>query len=168
MTILSLQIVLVYGGLLCLIVGVLILGSLRFNARLWLQDYPAEIRAVVPPLTPTEKRQQRWLTIPFLLLVLGIPVYATHLLRLENGGSISFLSAYLNTAFILNLFNLFDAVVLDLLILTLMKPAFVILPGTEGMEHYYRNWNLQLRNFVKGVVIVSILSIPLALAGTIV
>jgi hypothetical protein len=161
---LSVQHILLYGGLLCLVMGALVIGSLVYNARLWLQDYPAEVRAKVPPLSPTEKRQQRLFTIPFMLIMIALPWYSTHVLRIDNGGSISFLSAYLNTFFILNLFNLFDALVIDLL-LALVMPSFMVLPGTEGMEYAYRNWSMHLRNYLKGIVIVTVFSLPITLAA---
>jgi hypothetical protein len=163
MNILSLQHILSAGALLCLGMGIIILGSLYINPRLWLQDYPAEIRAKVPPQTPREKQMQRVLLIPFLLVMLGVPAYATYLLRMENGGSISFLSAYLNVFFILQLFNLFDAVVLDLLILTLMQPKFAVIPGAEGMEYLYRDWSMHLKNYLKGIGFCVVFSLPLAL-----
>jgi hypothetical protein len=160
---LSLNRMLVDGTLLSLGLGVLVLGSLYYNPRLWLQDYPAPIRAKVPPIKPTEKRQQRILMIPLLLLMFSIPLYSTYQSRLENGGSISFITAYVNTFVVSNIFNLFDAVVLDLLILTLMKPKFAVIPGAEGMEYLYRDWNMHLRNYLKGIVVCAVLSLPITL-----
>jgi hypothetical protein len=165
MDILSLNRILIDGTILSLLMSVIVFGSLIYNPRLWLQDYPAEIRAKVPPLTPTEKRGQRLLMIPFLLVMLGIPLYSTYLLRMENGGTISFLSAYLNIFFVLNFFNLFDAVVIDALVLAGLQPKFVTLPGTEGMEHLYRDWGMHLKNYLKGIVVVAALSLPLALVS---
>ena len=49
-----------------------------------------------------------------------LPLYSTYQLRLENGGSLPFITAYLNTFVVTNIFNLFDAVVLDLIILAFM------------------------------------------------
>ena len=58
MNMLPLTDILIYGLLMSIVTGVLILGSLYINPRIWLQDYPAEIRAKVPPNTPDEKRAQ--------------------------------------------------------------------------------------------------------------
>lgn len=162
---LSLERILIDSTILSLIIGVIILGSLIYNPRLWLQDYPAEVKAKVPPNTPREKREQRLLMIPFFLVMLGIPIYSAYLLRLENGGTLSFLSAYLNVFFIANIFNLFDAVVLDLLILTFMNPKFAVIPGAEGMEYLYRDWGMHLKNYLKGIVILTIFSLPLAVVS---
>src|SRR5215471_9925550 len=128
MILFSLQYVLEWSAFLCAAVGILIMGSLYYNPRLWLQDYPAEIKAKVPPLTPVEKRKRLMVALPLLLLMFGVPIYAAHLLREANGGTMTFLSAYLNVFFILQVANLFDAIVLDLVILTFMQPKFAVLP----------------------------------------
>lgn len=110
---------------------------------------------------------QKFVAIPLLLLMLGTPAYATYLLRMANGGSISFFSAYLNVFAILQFANLFDALILNLLVLTLMYPTFATIPGTEGMEYLNRNWSMHLKNFLKGIVICATLSLLLALVAMI-
>lgn len=162
---LSIERLLIDGTLMCLIMGIIIIGSLYYNPRLWLQDYPAEIRAKVPPLTPREKRERLMVALPILLMFIGIPLYSTIQLKLMQGSALGFWTAYLNTALILNLVNLFDALIIDWLFLTVMKPQFVILPGTEGMEHLLYDLKMQFRNFLKGIVISSLLSLPITLVA---
>lgn len=155
---------LLYGGLLCLLMSIMIFGSLYYNPRLWLQDYPQAIKDRVAPNTPAEKRLQMVLMVPFLLSFIGIPFLAMQ--QLEAAGyTVDFLTAFIGVALILNLFNLFDAVVIDLLILTLMEPKFIVIPGAEGMEYTYRDWPFQIRNFLKGIVISTVFSLPIALAA---
>jgi hypothetical protein len=159
---LSIERILLDGAALSLGMAALIFGSLKHNPRLWLQDYPEAIRQRVAPLTDAEKRQQKMLMIPFLLLFLGLPVLSANSLRAADS-ALPLLTAYLHIALLLNIFNLFDAVVIDLLVLTFMKPRFASLPGTEGLEAHYRDWGLHARNFLKGVVICWVLALPLAL-----
>jgi hypothetical protein len=155
------------GLLACLLLSVLVIGSLLVNPRLFLQDYPAEIRSLVPPLTPSEKRTQRWLMLPILCAMFGIPFLVGRHVRFELGGEATFLSVYAGVALVTNLINLWDALVLDLLVLTLPKPRFARLPGTEHLDHLYADMRLglQVRNFFKGVVIVSLLSVVIAAAA---
>jgi hypothetical protein len=165
MNMIPLSSILIYSFFVSLAIGVLILGSLYINPRIWLQDYPAEIRAKVPPNTPDEKRAQRLLMIPFLGTLIGAPLWFVWQLEGTNGGTLPFGTAFVIIAIILHVFNLFDAVVIDFLILTLMKPKFAVIPGAEGMEHLYANWRLQVGNFFKGIVICTVLSIPIALVA---
>jgi len=154
--------ILIDGLLLSLGLSVIIFGSLYANPRLWLQDFPKEIRAKLPPNTPEEKRIQRLLMIPFLALIVGVMFYSVMQLKAENGGSISFLTAFVNAFLVMNVFNLFDAVIIDYLILTVMKPKFAIPKGAEGMEHLLADWRLQVSNYFKGIIFCLVFSLPVA------
>lgn len=163
---LSISRVLTDGVLLSLALGVIIIASLMYNPRIWLQDYPENVRKRVPPLNDAEKRAQRILMIPFLLLFLVGPYLSTTALRAEQGGVLPFTVAYLNAFLVLNIFNLFDAVVIDLLILTLMKPRFMILPGTTLADYgEMYDWGTHLRNYLKGIVFSAVLALPVALVA---
>ena len=161
-----LQHVVIDGLLLSLLLGALVMGSLVYNPRLWLQDYPKVVQAKVPPMTQHEKRLQRLMIIPFLLLALGGPYLSVTLVKAANGGMISFPVAYLTAAGVLQVFNLFDAVVLDYLILTVMKPSFAIIPGTTREESLVVGLEFQLRNFLKGIIITALLGLPIAFIGS--
>jgi hypothetical protein len=103
----------------------------------------------------------------FLGSMIGILYYSNAQLKAANGGSITFLTAWLNTFILFNIGNLFDAVVIDWLILTMMKPKFMILPGTTLAEYaMFNDWRLHLGNYVKGVVIGAVFSLPIAFVAT--
>ncbi|MCC7209543.1 MAG: hypothetical protein IT323_19700, partial [Anaerolineae bacterium] len=46
------------GALYSGVLGVAILGSLAWNPRLWIQDFPKALREQTPPLNNTERRQR--------------------------------------------------------------------------------------------------------------
>ncbi|MBI5667471.1 MAG: hypothetical protein HZC41_05640 [Chloroflexi bacterium] len=160
---LSLSQILMDGLILSIAVGVVIIGSLAANARLWLHDYPAAMQAKVPPLTRRERQARLVVTALFLAAAVGALAYSGSRLLIANGGTVSFLTAYLHVFFVLNLFNLFDAVVIDWLLIAMLKPRFVILPGTEGMEYLFHDWGLHLRNYLKGILFCAVISLPTAL-----
>lgn len=149
--------------LLTAVFTLVVMGSLYLNPRLWLQDYPAEMRAKVPPLTRREKLAQYVLTALFVLACGGALAYAGSRLLIANGGTVSLLTAYVHIALMLNFVNLFDAVVLDYLLLARLKPRFAILPGTEGLEYLFDDLGMHWRNYLKGVMICSVLALPIAL-----
>lgn len=158
------QRIVIDGLLLSLALGVLIMLSLKYNPRLWIQDYPKYIQAKVPPINAQEKRQQRLMMLPFLLLAFGVPYVSVVLAKAASGGTISFPMAYATAAGVMQVFNLFDAVVLDYLILTVLKPRFALLPGTTWDE-YPVDIAFQVRNFIKGIVICAVISLPIAFVG---
>ncbi len=126
----SLERILIDGALFTLGMGALILTSLWVNPRIWLQDYPAALRQLAAPLSAGEKRQQIIFLIPLLLGFFGIPYLST---RAIAGEGVGFLTLYLHAFVLLNLFNLFDAVVLDWLFLGLLRPKSLLI--REALEH---------------------------------
>jgi hypothetical protein len=149
--------------LLSLALGMIILGSLMYNARLWLQDYPKPIRDKVPPLSRAEKRDRIIVAVLVMGLLFGGVILEVLQLRTAQPGAISFGVAYLHIFLMLAIFNLFDALVLDLFIITLLKPRFVILPGAEGMEYLFNDYHKHLTDFLKGIVFCLVASLPFAL-----
>lgn len=130
--------------------GGLILLSLVINPRLWLQDYPPEIRKLAPPLTQAEKRLQWIVLSPFVIGMFGIPYLIGRSMALSTD-SVSFLMVFAHLWIVLNLFNLFDAVVLDVLFLGLMRPKFALIPEAWGRADLL-NLRREAANWMKGMV----------------
>ena len=65
--------ILVDGAMLSALAVLLIFASLRANPRIWLNDFPPDIRQAVPPKTEAEKRQSLIWGLPFLAVLLGGP-----------------------------------------------------------------------------------------------
>jgi hypothetical protein len=147
------------GTLLSLIMGVFVFGSLWYNPRLWLQDYPKAIQAKVPPLTRQEKQEQKLLMIPILLAMIGTPLWSAY----QLGGEAPFLTVYFTAFLVTNIFNLFDAVVIDWLVLIVLKPKFAVLPGTEDMAHLLRDPKMHLSAYLRGIVFCAGFSLVIAL-----
>lgn len=160
---LALQRTLLNSVIFSLALGVIIMGSLMYNARLWLQDYPKPIRDKVPPLSPAEKRDRLILSVLVLGVLFGGVLLEALQLRTAQGGTLTFGIAYLHIFLMLSVFNLFDALVLDLFIITLLKPRFVILPGAEGMEYLFNDYRKQFIDFLKGIAFCLVASLPFAL-----
>jgi hypothetical protein len=164
---LALQHTLLNGIILSLVLGNIILAALMYNARLFLHDYPKAIQEKVPQLSPGEKRDRTVLTVLFMGTLLAGLILETAQLRQMNAGlagSLSFGAAYLHVFLLLAIFNLYDALVLDLVILTWLKPKCIIPPGAEGIEHLLYDYGKQLRDFLKGIVFCAVASLPFAAA----
>ncbi len=144
--------ILLDGALLSILGSITILGILRFNPRLFLQDYPDEIQAAVTPKTDLEKRQSLKTGIPFLLILLAVPFISTLILKRESGEMISFFTLFLNAFGVAFLFNLVDLLVLDWLLFCYITPGFLVIPGTEGMGEY-KDYGYHFRAFLIGTVL---------------
>lgn len=139
-----------------LMLSIIILGSLAYNPRLWRQDFPKEIQAVVPPLTAQEKRQQWWIVPPFFGALLLPPIWS--ILRLESVlGTLSFGEMWLHVFIIWMTFNLIDLIVLDWLIVVAWNPKRLRLPGTEDVMHH-NSYAYHFQGFLKGTVMGAVFS----------
>ncbi|MCD4802947.1 MAG: hypothetical protein K8R16_08390 [Anaerolineales bacterium] len=144
--------ILLDGALLSVLASISIVGILRFNPRLFLQDYPDEIQAAVPLKTDQEKRQSLITGIPFLLILLAVPFVSTLILKRESVEISSFFSLFLNAFSVAFLFNLVDLLVLDWLLFCFITPSFLVIPGTEGMQEY-KDYGFHFRAFLIGTAL---------------
>ncbi|MBC7869623.1 MAG: hypothetical protein H7Y09_02185 [Chitinophagaceae bacterium] len=163
---LSFQQILVDGLLLCAVMGGVIITSLYINVRVWIQDFPKAVQAAIPPLTDNEKRQRFFFAG---LLLIGLFVVLTFLavrLRASYGDSLTFGTALLHLYLVFQMFNLFDAVIIDIVLIVLIRPKWVVLPGIENVAHPYGDFNFQVINYFKGLIIGFVLSAPFALLAT--
>ena len=149
------------GLLLSIISSFIIIISLFINPRTFLQDYPKDIQAKVPPKTPSEKRLSLLLGIPFLLALLFVPLISTLLLKQQNGETSTFIALFLNAFGIVFIFNLVDWLLLDWLMFCTITPKFLIIPGTEGMPGY-KEYGFHFRGFLIGTVLSLVFALIIA------
>lgn len=62
--------ILIDGFVLSLLFSGFVIGTLRWNYRIWIQDFPPDIREMVPPKTKHEKKLSTMLAIPFAAMLL--------------------------------------------------------------------------------------------------
>jgi hypothetical protein len=145
------------GSLLSGLLGALVLGSLYYLRR---ADAPPAIPAQ-EALRTTAQRQRRLFAVPFLLILLGGPLWSTQQLQHHNRGWLSFWGAFLHAYTLGQMFNLFDLVVLDYLVFVRLQPAFAVVPGTMDLTAH-RNMGFHGRAALKGVAFGIIPSLVIA------
>ncbi len=150
------------GGLFAILGGIFILGMMRLNPRLFLNkgDLPADILAAVPAKTDQEKRLALILGIPFLIAIVAVPFISTLQFK-QAGNGIGFISLFLHAFAILMIFNLFDLIVLDLLLFCTITPKFMVVPGTDGLAGY-KDYGFHLRQHAKSVIYMALLAVVIA------
>ncbi|MFC4588823.1 hypothetical protein [Sphaerisporangium corydalis] len=142
---------LAYGsGLGLLLAAVLIIGTL-VAPDFMVGDYPPAIAERYGPKSPRGRSVTRVAGVLLAAGVLALLTAAMAGLPTIAPGA-GFGTALVYATIIWQSFNLFDLVVLDWLIVVRWRPAFVVLPGTEGMDAY-DDMGHHLRGYVKGVVI---------------
>jgi hypothetical protein len=143
------------GLILSAIASVLLVVTLRLNPRIWLQDYPHDIQARVPPKTARERQLSVVVGIPFLILLVAGTLISTLALKRQHQGEISLFSLVLHAFGILFIFNGVDWLVLDWLMFCTITPGFVVIPGSEGAEGYKNYW-FHFRGFLIGTALSAV------------
>lgn len=150
-----------YGALLSLIMSALVLVTLRFNAEVWLGDYPLDVQERYGEISDRSKRQRALFAIPILLAPIAVVLAMLIGLDRARGGELTFLEATFAAFVCSNVFNLVDLIILDWWLFVSIQPAFVILPGTEGLAGY-KDYRFHFVAFLKGLALTAISSPLLA------
>jgi hypothetical protein len=149
--------ILVDGVALSAVAISLIFGSLRWNPRLWLQDFPKDIRDAVPPKTPGERRQSLVWGIPFLAVLFLAPFLSCRALIRDAGAPVSLAWLWVDAFGMAIVFNLVDLVVVDWLVVCTITPSFLVVPGTVGFAGY-KDYRHHVRAFVTGTVASTVIA----------
>jgi hypothetical protein len=148
---------LIYGVILSGVLFTLILGLVRINPEIMLQDYPPDIQAKYGPMSERSKRQRIPVAIFFIAVLLGIVTLSFQGISTNPEGDIPFFAAFIHLFVMFSVFNLLDWLVLDWLIVVTLRPSFIILPGTEGLAGY-EDYGFHFRGFLIGMVITLVAS----------
>jgi hypothetical protein len=140
--------ILLDGICLSVVATAVVLASLAENPRLWLQDYPPDIQAAVKPRNMAERRRARLWGIPFIGTLLGVPIFSAWRLASADP-SASFGMLWLDAFGVAMVFNLVDLLLIDGLLICMLTPRFVIIPGTEG-HAAYRDFGHHAKAFLFG------------------
>lgn len=118
------------------LLGSLIVGTVKIDPAIWVNDYPPDIKEKFGKVDPKTKRLSMIVAVPFFLLMGGGLIWSNIKLKRRNQGRLSFKAAFLNAYTLILSGWLFDLTILDWLIFVRHTPDFMVLPGTEGMAGY--------------------------------
>ena len=152
---------LVVGMLLSTVLTIMIVVSIMINKEMWLQDYPPDVKARWGPISEKARRQRLVFAIFFFGVMIGAMVYDVIHLERVLGTPPSFLAVFASIVIVFALFNLVDAVIIDWLILMVLWPGLIVLPGTEGMAGY-TDTRLWTKNLLKGFGLAPVAGILVA------
>lgn len=139
------------GLILCIIFCVIVGGSLWWNPRLWLQDFPPDIKAAIPPKTPQEQRQTVLLGLIFLPAFFGGLAWTGMRYGTDNG----FLWLVVHVYLMFQIVALFDLIVIDWMGMYIVDPENPPYPGTEGAKGY-RDFLFHFKGHLRGSIMALI------------
>jgi hypothetical protein len=139
---------LLHGALLCAWMTFVILASLRHDPRIWQNDAPKPMQELLGPMPDaTRKRANVWGLITFV----GLAAIAAHLMIAGVPSETGFGPRVLAVYVMFELFNLYDALVIDIGVILLWAPSWAFAPGTRG-HPALRDWRFHVRAFAIGVI----------------
>jgi hypothetical protein len=145
------------GAILAVAASVWVMGSLRYNPRLFLRHYPMEIREAAAPLTEQERKTSKLVGLPFLALLIGVPIWST--LTFASAHPAATLVDQAAHGFGVSMvFNIVDFLVLDLLWLGVFRPKWAMIPNTEHVSFRF-NTGDHVRGFVVGTLVAVIVGL---------
>ena len=140
----------------------IILGPMYYNAEMWLNDYPPDIKEKFGPMSPQAKKQGLIVAVPFFFVMVGGIIGSNLRLRKANGGHLGIKAAFLNAFALIFSGWFFDLTILDWLMFVKYTPNFVVLPGTEGMAGY-DDYGFHLREHMRALPFLAIGALIIAL-----
>lgn len=147
------SLVLTHGLLMSLVFSVFVIGTLIWKPRLWLQDFPADLQAAIPPKTDAEKRQTMWIGFVFFAMLFGGLI----LVALQYQGSNQIIGMFIHVYLVWQIVNMVDLIIIDWCGMQLVDPDNPPFPGTEGAKGY-RDYRFHFVGFIKGSIMGLVLS----------
>jgi hypothetical protein len=145
------------------VLALIVLVSLRVNPLVGLKDYPPDLRGKSRKhMHPDTQKHRYWFGIPFLLVTLGSVIFALVRLPQAISAEFTFGQAFLTAATMLMVFNLVDLLLIDGLLGTVMRPDFMILPGTTKKMKAYSDFNYYLSAFLRTSLMMLLYSVAVA------
>lgn len=139
---------------------VIVLVSLTYNPRLWIQDFPKEMQAEMAPLSRGERLARGLVAILLLGVVIGIPLLSV--LRLKSiQGSITFLEGFLHIWLIFMSVNIVDLVIIDWAIGVWWQPEFLSTPEIDPLSQY-NTYQFHVIEHFKGTVLLTAVALVLS------
>ena len=142
------HVVLETSAVICVSAGGWLLLLLRLWPRIFLKRYPVEVRQAVAPLSYTERLFGFFVSLPFLVFLIGVPVWASYRIA---GPDTTFLQLFLAAYLTWTAFNLFDWLILDEYLIGVLRPSWLVLKGAEQIALRFDHSEHALA-FVKGAV----------------
>jgi hypothetical protein len=138
--------------------GIVIVASLAYNPRLWINDAPPRVRALASPLTARERRDRNIVAALFLLALVAVTAWSAWRLLARHAEGVSFAVLFAHFFGVMFLFSLFDLIVIDWLMLLVLRPAFLARLSVPELtyEETVGGYGYHFNAFLKGMGFVAV------------
>lgn len=137
----------------------IVLASLAYNPRVWVQDFPNEVQAEMEPLSRGERLVRALLAAVLVLVVVGIPLASVLRIKSTTGG-VGFRDAFTHLWVVFMVVNIVDLVIIDVLIGRWWRPDILDLPDIESVGQHL-TYRFHVVEHLKGTVMLTALALVL-------
>jgi len=158
--------ILIYGLILSVLFSAIVLISYMVEPLIWANDFPVEVQAQIGEIPDDVLAKSIVIFLSILGLMLIFPILLNRaIIRADNTHS-SFLNLLIHGFLLLNFMNLFDLLIVDILIFNIIQPDFMIIKGAEEYIQSHVTPTFHLIAFFKGqpyMLVMALLSAGISL-----
>ncbi|MBB6478462.1 hypothetical protein [Spirochaeta isovalerica] len=129
----------------------IILVSVLINPRIWLQDFPDELKKDIPPKTRKESRQTFITGFVFAMFIIGFPLYSVAGAFSSSGELVPFLTLFLHSFYVMMICNVLYWLLFHILIFNVIISRIRTVPGLK-QRIQFTGWKNQLFGLFVGVL----------------
>ena len=158
--------ILIYGLILGGLFSVVILVSFAVEPLIWVHDTPPEVQKQVGEIPPDVAAKGMVVFLIILVLMLIFPILLNRVIIRTDYTKGSFVNLVVNGFLLLNFMNLFDLLIVDILIFNIIQPNFMMIKGAEEYMREYVTATFHLIAFFKGqpyMIVMALLSAAISL-----
>ncbi|MDA3811706.1 MAG: hypothetical protein PF518_15415 [Spirochaetaceae bacterium] len=139
----------------------IILISVLINPRIWMQDFPEDIKTNITPKSNKEIKQTFVTGFLFALFIVGFPLYSLSEILSSSQDIFKFSSLLLFSFSIMMICNIFYWLIFDLLIFNLIISHIRIVPEMKK-KFKFPGWKRQIFGLFIGILTCGFISLFVA------
>lgn len=139
--------------------ALIILISVLINPRIWLQDFPDNLKNDIPPKSRKESRQTFVTGFLFALFIIGFPLYSVS--QLFVGDVVTFQTLFLHSFSVMMICNVLYWLILHLIIFNFIISHIRTVPGLKK-KFKFTGWKKQLFGMLVGILSCAFISVIVA------
>ena len=149
-TFIAWQSILNYGLVLSILFTAVVLISYIVEPLVWAADFPEEVQQQIGEISPDVFPKALVVMFTILGLMIVFPFLMTCSIFRDQPNRASFWNLLLNAFLLLNFMNLFDVIVVDILIFNIIQPDFMWIKGAEDYIREHVTPTFHFIAFFKG------------------
>ncbi len=136
---------------------IIILVSVLVNPRIWMQDFPDDLKSSIPPKSVREIRQTFITGFLFAVFIIGFPLYSIAEKVNEINIELSFSTLFLHSFSVMVICNIFYWILLDQIIFGLVISRLRTIPEIKK-KFKFPGWKRQVFGLFIGFLMCGVIS----------